>query len=227
MTPESTVFLVDDDMEVRQSLTRLLASVNLPCQAFGNAREFLDAYDPARPGCLVLDVRMPGMSGIELQKHLVSKDIAIPVIIITGHGDIPMAVDALHRGAVSFLEKPVRPQHLLDEIQQALAQDVRRRELEKGREAVASHLALLTAREREVLDGVVAGKSTKAIASALNLSPKTIDFHRAKIMERMKADSVASLVRMVLAGQGAEERPSPRHDMESLSQGPPENTAPQ
>jgi RNA polymerase sigma factor (sigma-70 family) len=201
---------VDDDGEVRQSLGRLLASVNLPCRAFGNAKEFLDAYEPAWPGCLVLDVRMPGMSGIELHKHLVAKGVAIPVIIITGHGDIPMAVDALQRGAASFLEKPVRPQQLLDQIQEALARDAQRRQLEKKRDALAAQLALLSARERQVLDGVVAGKSTKEIAAALGLSPKTVDFHRAKIMEKMQADSVASLVRMILAIESAKEQPDPR-----------------
>ena len=211
MESESTVFLVDDDDEVRQSLGRLLASVNLPCRAFGTAKEFLDAYEPAWPGCLVLDVRMPGMSGIELQKHLVGKGVAIPIIIITGHGDIPMAVDALQRGVVSFLEKPVRPQQLLDQIQQALVRDAQRRQLEKQRGALAAQLALLSAREREVLDGVVVGKSTKEIAAAPGLSPKTIDFHRVKIMEKMQADSVAGLVRMVLAVESAGEQPGRDH----------------
>jgi two-component system, LuxR family, response regulator FixJ len=209
MEPDNTVFLVDDDAEVRQSLGRLLASVNLPCRSFGNAKEFLDTYQPAWPGCLVLDVRMPGMSGIELQKHLIAKGVAIPIIIITGHGDIPMAVDALQRGAVSFLEKPVRPQQLLDQIYQALARDVQRRQIDKKQDALSAQIKLLSAREREVLDGVVAGKSTKEIAAVLGLSPKTIDFHRAKIMEKMQADSVASLVRMVLSIGDAKEQPGP------------------
>ena len=134
MKPEGTVFIVDDDAEVRQSLTRLLVSVHLPCQAFGSAKEFLDAYDPAQPGCLVLDVRMPGMSGIDLHKHLVAMGDPIPVIIITGHGDSQMAADALRRGAVSFLDKPVRPKQLLDQIRQALAEDSRRRERKKKRD---------------------------------------------------------------------------------------------
>lgn len=227
MASKSTVFVVDDDMDVRQSLTRLFASVDVSCRTFGNAKEFLDAYDPAWSGCLLLDVRMPGMSGIELHEHLVAKGVALPVIIITGHGDIAMAVEALHRGAVSFVEKPVRMEKLLDQIQRALASDEQRRQCEEIREALASRLAILTTQERRVLDGIVAGKSTKQIAVAMELSPKTIDFHRAKVMEKLQAGSIAGLVRTVLTIEGAGEQRSPAHGTESSVQSGSGHTAPQ
>jgi len=127
MEPEGTVFIVDDDAEVRRALTRLLASVDLSCRTFSSAEEFLKAYGPNGPACLVLDVRMPGISGIELHRQLAAKGMTIPVIIVTGHGDTPMAVEAIQRGAVGFLEKPVKPQQFLDCVRRALIQDAQRR----------------------------------------------------------------------------------------------------
>jgi len=197
MEYKGTVFVVDDDAEIRKSLTRLLEEVDLSVQTYGNDRQFLDACDPACQGCLVLDVRMPGMDGITLHKTFEEKGIAIPVIIITGHGDIPMAVEAIQRGALDFIEKPFRAQPLLERIHQALARDAERCQRQAEHEAIASRMALLTARQREVMSFMVAGDSAKTIAVALGLSVKTVDYHRAKIMETMQARSVVDLARMV------------------------------
>ena len=198
MSPEPTVFIVDDDDGVRKGLTLLLTSVGLKVETFSGAHEFLRAFHPARPGCLVLDVRMPGMSGLELQEKLRSDGIETPVIILTGHGDVPMAVRAVQTGAVDFIEKPFREQVLLDRIQQALLQDAKRRQDRADRKAVQDRLTALTRREREVLKLVVAGKHNRDIAEALGVTVKTIEFHRSKIMQKTQADSVAELVRMVL-----------------------------
>jgi two-component system response regulator FixJ len=145
MEPEAAVFIVDDDLALRKSLGRLLESVGLPYEAFGTADEFLAAYDPATPGCLVLDVRMPGMSGMELQRQLAGQGIDIPIVILTGHGDVPMAADAMRRGAVDFLEKPAAPQALLDRIHQALVQDAGNRRAKMEQEAIAARLARISA----------------------------------------------------------------------------------
>jgi len=201
MKPESTVFVVDDDADVRRSLTRLMEEVNQPVQAFNSAREFLDAYKPSDAGCVVLDVRMPGMSGTELQKKLAADGVEIPVIIITGHGDVPMAVEAMQRGAVDFIEKPVRPQLLIDRIQQALARDAERRRSKAERDAIAARLALLTAREREVVDRAVTGMTNKGIAAQLGVSPQAIDGHRVNAMAKMGVSSVPELVRLMLKAE--------------------------
>ena len=202
MEPKGTVYVVDDDPGVRTSLRRLLEEVSLPCQAFSTANEFLEAYSPASPGCLVLDVRMPGMSGIELHKRLVAEDVTIPVVIISGHGDIPMAADAMRRGAVDFMEKPVSPQLLLDRIQQALARDAETRRAKTERDAVATRAALLTPREREVVDLAVTGMANKQIAAQFGVSPQAIDAHRAKAMKKMQAENVAELVRLMITVSG-------------------------
>ena len=198
MNADSTVFLVDDDPDVRQSLTRLMEELAQPIKTFGSAREFLDAYDAADAGCLVLDVRMPDMSGTELQKKLLADGIPIPVIIITGHGDVPMAVEALQRGAIGFIEKPIRPQVLIDHIQRALARDLEDRRREAERQALASRVALLTPREREVVDLAVSGLTNKAIAAQLGVSPQAIDAHRTKALTKMGADNVPELVKLML-----------------------------
>ena len=198
MEPEGTVFVVDDDSGVRKSLRRLTETVNLPFQAYGTAKEFLEAYDPALPGCLVLDVRMPGMSGLELQKQLAAKGVAIPIIIITGHGDIATAVDAMQRGAVDFMEKPVSPQVLLDRIQQALVQDRERRRDEAEHDDLATRLASLTARERQVADLAITGLTNKQIAAQLGVSSQAIDAHRTKAMGKMHTRSVPELLRLML-----------------------------
>lgn len=197
MESNGTVFVVDDDPQMRKSLTSLLEEVDLPVQTFGNAQEFLEAYDPACQGCLVLDVRMPGMDGIALHKTLQEKGSTIPIIIITGHGDIPMAVDAVQRGALDFIEKPFRVQPLLERINQALVQDAETRHHQAEKEAIAAGVALLTERQRQVMAFMVAGETTKSIAMTLGLSPKTVDHHRAQIMEKMRARSVVQLARMV------------------------------
>jgi len=203
MEANGTVFVVDDDASVRRSLARLIESVGRPFQTFSTAKEFMDAYDPATPGCLVLDVRMPGISGIELQKQLAGKGINIPIIIITGHGDIPMAADAMRRGAVDFMEKPVSPQLLLDRVQQALSQDFDNRQIKAERDDLATRVTRLTQRERQVVDLAITGMTNKQIATQLGVSPQAIDAHRAKAMSKMHANNVPELVKlMVKTGVG-------------------------
>jgi two-component system, LuxR family, response regulator FixJ len=193
-----TVFIVDDDEAVRSSLRLLVKSVGLPASTAKSAQEFLETYDPNHPGCLVLDVRMPGMSGIELQERLNLQGAVIPVIFITGHGDIPMAVEAMQQGAFDFLQKPFRDQDLIDRIQHALEKDRANRDQLTQRGRLDERLATLTPREREVLDLVVSGKPNKIIAGDLGLSQRTVEIHRAHVMEKMGASSLAQLVRMTL-----------------------------
>ncbi|HUI61168.1 MAG TPA: response regulator transcription factor [Steroidobacteraceae bacterium] len=193
-----TVFIVDDDEAVRNSLRLLVRSVGLAATTFGSAQEFLGAYNPADPGCLVLDVRMPGLSGIELQQQLNLRGAVIPVIFITGHGDIPMAVEAMRQGAFDFLQKPFRDQELIDRIQRALEKDRSNRAalLERGR--IRERRDSLTPREREILELVTSGKPNKIMAADLGLSQRTVEIHRARVMEKMGATSLAQLVRMML-----------------------------
>ena len=198
MTAPCTVFVVDDDRAVRDSLALLVNSVGLEAETFASAQEFLDAYRPERRGCLITDIRMPGMSGLELQEKLSADDIRIPVIVLTGHGDVPAAVRALKGGAVDFVEKPFNPQALLDLIQQAIARDVEIREVAAQGAQVAERKALLTPREHEVMGLVVAGKANKVIAIELAISERTVELHRGRIMKKMQARSLAELMRMVL-----------------------------
>jgi FixJ family two-component response regulator len=192
------VFIVDDDEAVRNSLRLLVKSVGLTAAALVSAQEFLASYDPLQPGCLVLDVRMPGMSGLELQQQLNLRGAVIPVIFITGHGDVPMAVEAMQQGAFDFLQKPFRDQDLIDRIQRALDKDrANRAELGKHNRLRERHQAL-TPREREVLALVMTGKANKVMAADLGLSQRTVEVHRARVMEKMGASSLAHLVRMVL-----------------------------
>lgn len=191
-----TVFVIDDDEAVRDSLRLLLKSIGIPVRVFGAAQEFLPSYDPQQPGCLVLDIRMPGMSGLELQQQLNLHGATIPVIFITGHGDIPMAVEAMQHGAFDFLQKPFRDQDLIDRVQRALERDATTRSQLKGSERIREHLATLTPREREVLDLVTAGKPNKIMAADLGVSQRTVEIHRARVMEKMEAHSLAQLVRM-------------------------------
>jgi two-component system, LuxR family, response regulator FixJ len=195
---EPTVFVVDDDDAVRESLSWLIESVGLRVETYASPREFLAAYDPVRPGCLVLDVRMPGMSGLDLQDRLAPLQNPPPTIIITGHGDVPMAVRAMKAGAVDFIEKPFNDQVLLDCIQRALERDDQNRRRQMRRASVGTLLAQLTPREREVMDRMVAGMPNKAMAADLGISVKTVEAHRAKVMEKMQAESLSELVRMVL-----------------------------
>jgi len=196
------VMVVDDDAGVRNAMRSLLKSVGLVAALYASAQEFLAAYDPAQPGCLVLDIRMPGMSGMELQQQLNLRGAVLPVIFMSGHGDIPMAVEAMQHGAFDFLQKPFRDQDLLDRIQKAIAKDGERREALGERERIKVHLESLTDREREVMDLMTQGKQNKAIAQDLGVSPRTIEIHRARVMEKMNAQSVAELVRMVLDLRG-------------------------
>lgn len=198
MTRPATVHVVDDDDAVRRSLRLLLKSVGLPTIAYASAQEFLAAWDSDQPGCLVLDVRMPGMSGIELQAELNQRGAIIPVIFISGHGDIPMAVEAIQHGAFDFLQKPFRDQDLIDRVQRALASDTEHRQVLQQRETLRQRFESLTPREQEVLQLVTQGKANKVMAGDLGVSQRTVEIHRARVMEKMGAHSLAQLVRMVL-----------------------------
>jgi FixJ family two-component response regulator len=200
---EPTVFVVDDDAAVRDSLRLLLKSLGMPAVTHASAEEFLAGYDDDQPGCVVLDVRMPGMSGPQLQDELNRRGALIPVIFITGHGDVPMAVEAMRHGAADFLQKPFSDRDLVDRIRLALAVDRRNREAIGAKDEVRARIAALTPRERQVLDLVTQGKPNKVIAGDLGASQRTIEIHRARVMEKMGATSVAQLVRMaIVAGIG-------------------------
>jgi FixJ family two-component response regulator len=193
---DAMVFVVDDDTSLRESLKNLIRSVGLRVEAFASAQEFLRSKHPDVPGCLVLDVRLPGLSGLDLQKRMAEADVEIPIIFITGHGDVPMTVQAMKAGAVEFLTKPFRDQELLDAIQQALERDRKAREQRAEVEALRSRFDLLTPREREVMPLVVAGLLNKQIAAELGASETTIKIHRHHVMEKMRAGSLADLVRI-------------------------------
>ena len=204
----ATVFIVDDDEAVRASLKLLLKTLRLPALAYASAQEFLAAFDPQRPGCLVLDIRMPAMSGLELQQELNARGALLPIIFITGHGDVPMAVEAMQQGAMDFLQKPFRDQDLIDRINKALERDRAGRELLSNRARIQARIAALSPREQEVLAQVTQGKINKVIAAELALSQRTVEIHRAHIMEKMGANSLAHLVRMVI--DAGSEPPVPR-----------------
>ena len=197
-TRQPIVFVVDDDSGVRSSIRILLKSVGINTVAFPSAREFLAAYDQGQPGCLVLDIRMPGMSGMELQLELNRLGAVIPVVFITGHGDVPMAVEAMQQGAFDFLQKPFRDQDLIHRVQKALEHDATHRAALRQTDAIKTRLASLTPREREVLDLLADGKQNKVMAAELGLSQRTVEIHRANVMDKMQARSVAQLVRMLL-----------------------------
>jgi len=196
--PEPCVFIVDDDEAVRGSLKLLLKSVGLPAATYPSAQAFLAAYNSSQPGCVVLDVRMPGMSGLELQQLLNLRGATVPVIFVTGHGDIPMAVEAMQHGAFDFLQKPFRDQDLLDRIQRALELDRATRQQLKEQDRIRERMQSLTPRERAVLKLVTSGKPNKVMAADLGVSQRTVEIHRARVMEKMGASSLAQLVRMVL-----------------------------
>ena len=198
----TTVFIVDDDPAVRDAIRCLVESVGLDCRLFASGPEFLDACGTSPSGCLVVDVRMAGISGLELQEKLRERGVDIPIIVITGHGDVPMAVQAMKHGAVDFLEKPFRNQALLNSINHALAQNAERccqKSLRAEREA---RYALLSFREREVFDLLVEGQATKRIAFRLSLSHRTVEVHRAHIMDKIGAQSVSDLVRFAYSLRG-------------------------
>jgi FixJ family two-component response regulator len=191
-----TVFIVDDDPAIRIAMQALLESVNIQHEIFASADEFLQDEESHRFGCLVLDIRMPGLGGLELQDELISRGSPLPIIFITGHGDVPMAVDAMQKGAVDFIQKPFRDQELLDRIREALTTDRERREERDRHTEIESRLQRLTNREKEVLDLDVTGKPNKVIAYELDVSQRTVEIHRARVMEKMEARSLADLVRM-------------------------------
>ena len=190
------VFIVDDDANVRRSIQDLLASVSLKSEAFATPQQFLERKRADCPSCLVLDVRLPGMSGLDCQRELVEAGVTIPIIFITGHGDVPMTVRAMKSGAAEFLTKPFRPQELLDAVQLALDVDKKSREKHRETAEVRRRYETLTAREREVMELVISGLLNKQIAGELGTGEHTVKIHRGHVMEKMKADSLPALIRM-------------------------------
>ncbi len=194
MSSEPTVFVVDDDSEVRETLKWLVESVGLKIETFASAQDFLNVYDPNRPGCLVTDVRMPGMSGIELQAKLMAAEVTLPIIVVSGYADVPTAVRSMKGGAIDFVEKPFNEQMMLERIQLSILEDARLRQKRAQRERARARLQSLTPRERQVMDLVILGRSNKQIARELDISPKTVEVHRSNVMAKMKAQSLAELV---------------------------------
>jgi RNA polymerase sigma factor (sigma-70 family) len=198
-TSKSTVYIVDDDQAIRHAMELLMRSVGLDYEIFHSGDDFLSNHSNDRAGCLVLDIRMPGLGGLELQEKLNESGSTLPVIFITGHGDVPMAVEAMQKGAVDFIQKPFRDQELLDRIGEALKTDQERRSAREEKAEVLTRIEKLTNREQQVLDLVVTGKPNKVIAYELGVSQRTVEIHRARVMEKMQAKSLADLVRMHLA----------------------------
>jgi RNA polymerase sigma factor (sigma-70 family) len=192
--PEGTVFILDDDTDVREAIQELLRSVRLGAEAFATPSEFLQNSDPERPGCLLLDMRLPGMSGLRVQDELITRGIDLPIIFMTGYADLTAAVEAMKKGAYDFMEKPLGDQALLDRVNAALREDQRRRQHRMRMAALHQKLTLLTAREREVLDLLRAGKTTNAVARALGISQKTVQVHRSRILETLEVQSSLELV---------------------------------
>jgi two-component system response regulator FixJ len=192
------IYVVDDDDGVRDSLCVLLKSAGLDSLAFGSGDEFLESFDPAWEGCILLDIRMPGISGMEVQRRLIDQHCKLPVIFITGHGDIPMAVEALHLGAQDFIEKPFKDLELLDCIQRALEVERQQHDDTVLKQSVQERCDTLTPREVEVMEAVVQGHANKVIAMDLDLSQRTVEIHRARVMDKMQARSLAGLVRLSL-----------------------------
>jgi len=195
---EPIVYVVDDDQAMVESLSWIIESVGLKVKTYVRAQDFLDEYDPIQHGCLLLDVRMPGMSGPELQLRLNDKGATLPIIFISGHGDVPLAVRVMKAGAVDFLTKPFNDQILLESINKALRLDKTHREKQQANARAEAKFALLSPREVQVLQGIVAGKQNKVISSELNISLKTVEAHRASVMKKMCVKSVPELVKLVL-----------------------------
>ena len=207
MTAEPTVFVVDDNVGVRKSLSALLESAGLAVEAYASSEEFLAAYDPDRPGCLVLDVRLRQASGLDLQDDLRRRGALLPVIILTGHGNVPTSVRALKAGAVDFLQKPVPPKLLLERVRAALAIDRQARAVSTEHAVVLERLARLTPREREVMELLVAGRTSKEIAAVMDVSVRTVEGHRRMVLSKMDVASAAQLVRVVLSVRDGESHP--------------------
>ena len=191
------IYLVDDDEAVRDALGMLFKSIGLEHESFASALDFLQGYDAGRQSCLVADIRMPGLSGLELQQRLNEQRSEIPIIFITGHGDVPMAVTAMKSGAVDFLQKPFRDQDLIDRIHKALDRDGERRKRRAEQDEIRARLTLLTPRETEVMQRVVRGQANKVIAMDLGVSQRTVELHRARVMKKLKLRSVAELVHAI------------------------------
>lgn len=197
MSSEATVYVVDDDEAIRHSLSLLIGAVGFNVRVFPDAASFLDSFDPALRGCIVADLSMPGMDGLEMQERLNALSCHMPIIFLSGHGDVPAAVRALQKGAVDFLEKPFNPKLLLERIEQAIRTDTELSAAAKKAAEISARVARLTAREREIMSLVVDGKSSKVIALDLGISERTVELHRARMMKKMSARSVADLVRMI------------------------------
>ncbi len=195
---DTCIYIVEDDDAVRDSLTLMLESVGRQVQSYANADEFLQDYNQDMAGCIVLDIRMPGMNGMELQRKLNELNSILPIIFVTGHGDVPMAVEAMQQGAVDFVQKPYREQELLDKISQAIELDEENRNSLQQKQLILQNLQELTPREQDVLRLMVDGKANKVIAIDLDISQRTVEIHRSRVMEKLKANSLAHLVRMYL-----------------------------
>mgnify|MGYP000091354898 CR=1 FL=1 len=196
-----SVYIIDDDEAVRDSLSLVLESLNQTCQAYSSAQEFLDGYNTNMQGCIVLDIRMPRMTGLELQNRLNDLGCDLPIIFVTGHGDVPMAVEAMQKGAVDFVQKPYREQDLIDKINTAMNQHAALRQQNQEASVIKEKILSLTAREKEVMDMMVEGKANKVIAIDLGISQRTVEIHRARVMEKMQTHSLAQLVKMNMTVQ--------------------------
>ncbi|WP_175874180.1 response regulator [Burkholderia sp. BCC0397] len=197
------VYIVDDDEDMRTSLSWLLASVKIQAHCYRGPAEFLAQFDPSVPGCMVLDVRMPEVSGFDLQAELNRRGVSLPIIFVSGHGDIPMSVRALQNGAIDFVEKPYNSQQMLERIQRAIRVASDTHQENQHRQAMIQRIRALTPREREVLNGVIEGKASKLIARELGITAKTVDVYRASIKEKLGASSIASLLKDVIEAQFA------------------------
>ncbi len=193
---QQSVFIVDDDEGIREGLSLLFESVAQPCELYSSALEFLKSYDHSKGGCLVLDIRMPHMTGLDLQQHLNEQKSQLPIIFITGHGDIPMAVEAMRRGALDFIRKPFREQDLLERVNEALALDQGKRTHMLDRQQLLEKIATLTKRETEVFEGVAAGDMNKVIGSKLGISERTVEVHRSQVMKKLECSTLAQLIRV-------------------------------
>ena len=202
LSPSPTVHIVDDDIAILDSLSMLLETIGIDNKTYSNAQAFLEHYQSEdlkhSLGCIVLDIRMPLMSGIECQHQLQTLNNELPIIFITGHGDVPMAVEAMKNGAMEFIQKPFREQELLDAIQRAIQLNTERHDQQESLESINTRIASLTPREKEVLECIVSGKANKVIAIDLSLSQRTVEIHRANVMDKMEAKSLAELVKMVV-----------------------------
>jgi FixJ family two-component response regulator len=197
MSAEPTIFVVDDDEAVRRALTSAGALLGHPVRAFASATEFLDAYDATQPGCIVLDIKMPGMTGLELQRKLADEGVAIPIVMISGHADVRIAVEAMTLGAITLLEKPFRLDELLAHLRRAIEKDRTERETRNKAADIDARLAALTPKEREVLDMIATGKTNRVMAEELQLSVRAVEDRRARLMKKVGAHSVAELVRLL------------------------------